>query len=112
MSVQLVADLRLECAALLAVVLALYALRPFPVDDAEDAAAAGRRRDDHVDGVRGGGVEAHHLGDVPDGPEQVERVGLLQEDDEEVTGPHGERVLGGEGLESFVVPLDADQARP
>src|SRR5512136_1573136 len=62
MSAQLVSDFAEELPALLPVLLALDALGALPVDYAEHAPAAGVLRDDDVDGVRGGRVEAHHLG--------------------------------------------------
>src|SRR6266545_1370599 len=87
MSAQLVADLAEERDPLRAVLLRLDALRPLAVDHAEDAATPGRLRHDHLDRVRRRREDRHDLGHVPERAEDVDRVGVLQEDDEEMPGP-------------------------
>src|ERR1700756_4292530 len=83
MSTQLVPDLPEEGDPLRTVFLGLDAFRALPVDDAQNAAASAGLRDHDVDWIRGRGVHGHDLGDVAQGPQDVDRVGVLQEDDEE-----------------------------
>src|SRR5438128_610754 len=112
MSAQLVPDLPEECHPLRPVFLGLQPFRPLSVDDPEDASAPPGRGDDDVDGIRGRGVHGHDFGHVAQRPQDVDRICVLQEDDEEVAGPDREGVLRGERSQAFIVPLHADQARP
>src|SRR5256886_3561529 len=112
MSAQLVPNLPEERDPLRAVFRGLEAFGPLPVDDTEDAPAPPRGRDDDVDGIRGRGVDGHDLGHVTKRAQDIDRVSVFHEDDEEVARPDRERVFRGERLQAFIVPLDADETRP
>src|SRR5438034_2579146 len=84
MSVQLVPDLPEEGAPFVPLLLPFDPLRAFAVHDSEDPPTARRFRDDHVDRVRRRGENGHGLRHLPDGPEDVDRIRVPEEDDEEV----------------------------
>src|SRR5205814_1907253 len=109
MSVQLVPDLAEEGAPFVPLLLPFDPLGPFAIHDSEDPATPGRFRDDHVDRIGRRGENGHDLRHVPDGPEDVDRKGVPEEDDEEVARAHRERVLRGEGLEVVRIPFHADE---
>src|SRR3989441_11680877 len=90
----------------------LEAFGPLSGDDPEAAAAPLRGRDDDVEGIRGRGVARHDFGHVPQGPQDVDRVGVFQEADRKLSRPDGKRVFRGERLQAIIVPLDADETRP
>src|SRR3989475_10447218 len=110
-SAQLVPNLPEERDPLRPVFCGLEAFGPLPVDDPEDAPAPPRCRDDDVDGIRGRGIDGHDLGHVTKRAQDIDRVSVFHEDDEEVARPDRERVFRGERLQAFIVPLDADDAR-
>src|SRR3989441_7701080 len=112
MSAQLVPNLPEQRDPLRPVFRGLEAFGPLPIDDPEDAPAPLRGRDDDVDGIRGCGVHRHDFGHVAERSQDVDRVCVFQENDEEMARPDGKRVLRGERLQAFIVPLDADETRP
>src|SRR5712692_4195947 len=112
MSAQLVPDFPEEGDPLRPVFLRLDAFRPLAIDDSQDAATAAGRRDDDVDGIRCRGVHRHDFWHVAQGPQDVDRVRLLHEHDEEVARPDREGVLRGEPLQAVIVAFDQDERRP
>src|SRR5713226_8934379 len=93
MSAQLVPDLPKEGDSVRAVLGSLDALRPLAIHDAEDPAPTRSLGDDHIDGIRGGREDRHDLGNVPDRLQDVDRIRIPEEDDEEMAGTHREGVL-------------------
>src|SRR5207249_1913990 len=112
MSAQLVPDFPEEGNPLRAVFLGLEAFRPLAVDDSQDSAAPAGRRDDHVKGIRCRGKHGHDFGDIAQGPQDVDRVGVLHEYDEEVTRSDREGVPRSELLQGLVVAFHPDECGP
>src|SRR2546427_6772588 len=84
MSAQLVPDLAEERDALRALLLRLHALRPLAVHHPEDASAPRGLRNDHVHGIRGRRVYGHDFRHLAERPQDVDRIGVLKDHDEEV----------------------------
>src|SRR2546422_7779479 len=112
MSAQRVPDFPEEGDPLRPVFLGLEAFRPLAVDDSQDAATAAGRRDNDVNGIRCRGKHGHDFGDIAQGPQDVDRVGVLHEYDEEVSRSDREGVLRGELLQAVIVAFDPDERRP
>src|SRR5947209_7374037 len=112
MSAQLVPDLAEERDALRTLLLRLHALRPLAVHHPEDASAPRGLRNDHVHGIRGRRVHGHDFRHLADRPQDVDRIGVLKDHDEEVARSDRERILRGKGLQAVVVPLNTHEARP
>src|SRR5207249_149356 len=93
MSAQLVPDLTEERDALRTILLRLDALRPLAVHDPQDASAPRGLRNDHVHGIRGRRVHGHDFRYVAEGPQDVDRIGVLEDHDEEVARSDRERIL-------------------
>src|SRR2546425_540930 len=112
MSLQLVPDLPEELPPGLSVRLRLDALRPLPVDHADDPASPRVVRDEHVHGVRRRAEDRDDLGGVSNRSQDIDRVRVLQEDDERVARPDRKSVPGREVLQGGVVPLHPNEAWP
>src|SRR2546422_1555300 len=110
MSAQLVSDLPEELPPGLPVRLRLDPLWSLPVDHADDPAAPRVLGDEDVDRVRGRAEDRDDLRRVPDRPQDVQGVCVLQEDEEGVARPDRHRVPGCEVLKGCIVPLDPHKA--